>query len=60
MITIYYVYEKNGQWHEGKNIFDDVVKALRFMHKFKKKFFNFEWACDDPEDNEYLWSHWKG
>lgn len=60
MITIYYVYEKNGQWLEGKNSFTDCIKALRFMHKFKKQFFNFEWTCDDPEDNEYLWSHWKG
>ena len=58
-ITIYYIYEKRGKWFNDSKNFSDCVKALRFMHKFKNKFFNFEWSCDDPEDNEYLWNHWK-
>lgn len=58
-ITIYYIYKKNNKWMEGQNHFETTEKALRFMHKFKNKFFHFEWSCDDPYDNEYLWSHWK-
>ena len=61
MITLFYIYKSavDGKYYEGRKEFSDPVKCLRFMHKFKKKFINFEWACDYPEDNDYLWTHWK-
>lgn len=58
MITIYYIYRRGNKYFQDYKKFMDAVKALRFMHKFKNKFMNFEWSCDYPEDNEYLWSHW--
>ena len=60
MITLYYIYKSkiDGKYYEAKKFFLDVMAAYRFMQKFKNQFYHFEWACDDPEDNEWLWSHW--
>lgn len=55
MITINYIYKNvAGKWIAESKTFDDVKKALRFMYSTKGRFFNFEWSCDDPEDNDYL------
>lgn len=55
MITITYRYEtKEHIIKEGSNTFHDVKKALRFLYAMKGKIFFVTWACDDPEDNEYL------
>lgn len=59
MITIYYVYKKNGKYYSDSKLFRDPQKALAFMYMFQDKFFNFEWSCDDPEDNDYLWRKWR-
>lgn len=60
MITLTFQYlGADNNYHEGKNEFQDCKKALRFMYKFRFKFKNFEWICDDPEDNEYLYSRWE-
>ena len=61
MIEIWYIYksklDKNYHWGEKK--FSSPRKALAFMYKFKDVFMNFEWVCENPEDNEYLWRHFK-
>ena len=60
MIIIKYLYrDKLGKWYEDSKVFYNSKKALAFMYKFKGTFINFEWICDDPEDNEYLWTHFK-
>lgn len=60
-ITVTYIYKSkiDGNYYEAEKYFDDVIKALRFMYKAKKFAFNIEWTCLDPEDNNYLWTHFK-
>lgn len=62
MITIYYVYTPkhgDGKPLEYEAEFTSWQKALRFMKKVDGPNFNGHvtgWSCDDPEDNEILWS----
>ena len=62
MIKILFMYKNNvnNKWITNYKIFTDKTKALRFMYATNYKFFNFEWVCDDPEDNDYLNQKYKG
>ena len=61
MITIYYMYYPKHDLGpiENEIEFSSWQKALRFMKMVDGP--NFDgyvtgWSCDDPEDNEILWS----
>ena len=61
MIKITYIYKSkiDGNYYEADKYFNDPYKALRFLYKAKKFAYNIEWACDNPEDHEYLYYHFK-
>lgn len=56
MIEItYFIKNKNGQWVEGGNAFDDAYKAVRFVHMIRAKGARcIDYSCYDPEDCQVL------
>lgn len=59
MIKVTYLYKSAEGWKSCQTIFYDRTKALKFMYATKHKFKCFEWICDDPEDNRYLYTRFK-
>lgn len=57
MVTVYFRYKTgDGNWHDGKQQFNNVKKAERFIRAMNRKPTTYvdSWACDDPHDNEIL------
>ena len=53
----YYYINKFGKIIESYNYFHRVESALRFMYKCKNSktlIYSGEFACDDPNDTEYI------
>ena len=56
MIMIWYAYErKDGSKAEGEAVFEDPLKAVRFIRSIRGKgHILLGYSCCDPEDNEYI------